>query len=91
MRSLRDEKRAPADRRPIGPILSLSALAVVEPASTLATLDNFTLGANCSWPLIFKAVRVSPLFGTSDANEEMSACEVVVPLACFPSSFELSK
>jgi hypothetical protein len=67
------------------------ALVAVEPASTFATLDNFQQAPICSWPLISKAIRVSPPFGISAANVEVSARDVFVPFAWIGSSIELSK
>jgi hypothetical protein len=63
MRILCDEKTGQ-----VSLILSLPGFAVVEPASTFATLDNFPHQAIRSWPLISKAIRVSAPFGTSTAN-----------------------
>ncbi len=63
MRILYDEKRSQFSLIP-----SLPGFAVVEPASTVATLDNLPRRAICSRPLISKAIRVSAPFGTSAAN-----------------------
>ena len=70
----------------VNQILSRPWVAAVEPASTLATLDNFQNAAGLFRLLISKAVRVPPPFGTSAANTEVSAREVIVPFAWIGSS-----
>ena len=80
MRILGDKQGARGDR-PCKANSLPASFAGVEPASTFATLDKFQDVAICSWPLICKAIRVSPPFGISTANVEVSARDVVRSLA----------
>ena len=75
----------------VGLILFRAGFATVEPASTLATLDKFQHVAICSWPLISKAIRVSPPFGISPANVEASARDVFLSLAWIGNSARTRK
>ena len=91
MRIPEQENRAPGDRRFADFIPSRSGSAAVEPASTVTTPDNSKHASIPRRPLISKAIRLSPPFGISAANVEVSAREVFVSSAWIGNSIELSR